>query len=489
MRLFSKIFLCFLFIILLVGTTLETSGLLARYYEERWQGVLHSIMPMEAEKTARLFEASGVQATRDYLDQLQAQKSVRFYFFDNHGNELLGRGAPELIVKMASNEEALSRTARQNLSSVNPRQGAALRLVDGPSGRKYVFAFQQSPTLILPLSDKVGQHPYIRLLVIGLLGAVLCFFLTRHITKPIVNLSAAAGGIAAGRLKTRVDSTVRRRHDEIGVLGRDFDRMAERIEALVTAQRDLLGDVSHELRSPLARLIVALTLLRTCPREEAAEYLNRIGVESDRLDKLIGQLLTLTRIDSGVDAVRETFDLTNLVHEVAADGDFEGRVHNRSVTIVSADACAMTGMPELLRSAIENVVRNAVRHTHPETAVEITLKRDEGWLDTNGDSLLRKYNLSKPRATLRVRDHGPGVAENRLPVIFLPFRRAIETANVGPSPGEANESGEVETSGAGLGLAIAERVVRMHEGTIRAVNASDGGLIVEIELPLTNRAT
>src|SRR5436309_639282 len=455
--LFFKIFLGFCVVVVLVGTSLEASSIMANYYETRWQNVLHSVMPMEAEKCARLYEASGKQAVQDYLDELQRQYSVRFYFFDEDGNPLLDRGAPELILKMASNKEGLNRTAKQNLSAVSPRQGIAMRLVEGPSGRKYNLAFQQSPPLIMPVSEAVGTHPYLRLLGIGLFGAVLCFLLTRNITKPIGRLRAAASSIAAGRLKTRVDPSVRRRYDEIGTLGRDFDRMAEQIEALVTAQRDLLGDVSHELRSPLARLIVALGLLRQASPEGTPEYLNRIAQEADRLDKLIGQLLTLTRIESGIESTqREKFDLTNLVQEVAADGDFEARAHGGEVKVIHADACAMSGVPEMLRSAIENVVRNAIRYTPAETAVELTLKQTD--------------DPKKPGALLRVRDHGSGVPERLLSDIFVPFHR-VEGGAAGNS------------QGAGLGLAIAERIVRMHNGSIRARNAPDGGLIVEMELP------
>src|SRR5213080_1271995 len=455
--LFFKIFLWFCVIVVLVGVSIETSSILANYYETRWQGVLHSIMPMEAEKCARMYETSGKQAVQDYLDGLQRQYSVRFYFFDDDGNPLLDRGAPELILKMAASKEGLNRIAQQNLSAVNPRQGIAMRLVPGPSGRKYNLAFQQSPTLIMPVSEAVGTHPYYRLLGIGLFGALLCFLLTRNITKPIVRLRSAASEIAAGRLKTRVAPSVRRRYDEIGALGRDFDLMAEQIEALVTAQRDLLGDVSHELRSPLARLIVALGLLHQCTPEEAPEYLTRIAQEADRLDKLIGQLLTLTRIESGVESTqRETFDLTNLVQEVAADGDFEARAHGREVKVVHADSCTTFGVPEILRSAIENVVRNAIRHTPPATSVDVTLEQ---------------ISTSEPKAVLQVRDYGPGVPERMLRDIFVPFHRV-------PNQDESN------THGAGLGLAIAERVVRLHEGHIQARNAANGGLIVEIELPV-----
>jgi len=457
--LFFKIFVWFCVIVVLVGLSIETSSILANYYEMGWQRVLHSVMPMEAEKSARMYETNGKQAVQDYLDELQRQKSVRFYFFDEDGNPLLDRGAPPLVLKLAANKEGLQRSAKNNLSLVEPRQGIALRQVEAPSGHKYTLAFQQSPTLIMPVSEAVGTHPYLRLLGIGLFGAALCFLLTRSITKPIVRLRSAAGGIAAGQLKTRVDPSVLRRHDEIGGLARDFQQMAEQIEALVTAQRDLLGDVSHELRSPLARLIVALGLLRQASPSDAPEYLNRISQEAERLDKMIGQLLTLTRIESGVEASqREKFDLTNLIQEVAADGDFEAQAQNREVKVVEADACDMFGVPEMLRSAIENVVRNAIRHTREHTAVELTLRKVDGG--------------AEPKALLKVHDRGPGVPDRMLRDIFLPFERVFD------------QNGSNSNHGSGLGLAIAERAVRMHDGRISARNAVDGGLIVEMELPV-----
>jgi two-component system sensor histidine kinase CpxA len=309
------------------------------------------------------------------------------------------------------------------------------------------------------------------LFVFTVAGAIFCVLVIRYLTKPLNQLGEAAAAIAEGRIDTRVDPSLKDRRDEIADLARNFDRMAERIEALITGQRRLLGDVSHELRSPLSRLIVALGLVklsvvkepgirhRSVPgaeendtvENEVAENLERIGLEARRLDALIGQLLALTRIDSGVDrGAPARFDLINLVQEVANDGDFEARARHRSVVIKQADACAISGFEELLRSALENVARNAIRHTPEGTAVEISVETNHS------------------RALLRVRDYGPGVPESILLEIFLPFRRI------------ANGDSE----GAGLGLAIAERAVQVHEGTIRAMNAPGGGLIVEIDLPV-----
>lgn len=447
--LFLKIFFCFLVIIVLVGTSLETSALLARFYEDRWQATLHSIMPMEAEKAAVMYETEGPEKLRAYLDELQSRKTVRFYFFDEDGNVLLDRPAPPAVLEVARNKEGMARTTAQGLSAVRVRLGIAVRQVIAPSGKKYSLGFQTSPSHLVPVSEALGKHPYLRLLAITLVAMALCFALTLHITRPLGKLRQAASDIADGRLKTRVKPAIGRRHDEIALLGDDFDRMAEQIERLVTAQRNLLGDVSHELRSPLARLIVALSLLKQAQSDEATEYQTRIGIEADRLDKLIGQLLTLTRIDSGVDStLRETFDLANLVQEVTADGDFEARAQNRGVRFLASQSCPMTGVAELIRSAVENVVRNAVRHTAEGTTVEVTIERKE------------------TLALLRVRDHGPGVPVELLDKIFLPFHR--------------NGDG----GGAGLGLAITDRVVKLHNGTIEAYNAREGGLMIDIHLPL-----
>ena len=291
------------------------------------------------------------------------------------------------------------------------------------------------------------------LILFSIVGIIFCYAISRYLTGPLARLGAAAAAIAEGRLDTRVDASLRRRRDEIADLARNFDRMAERIEALVTGQRRLLGDVSHELRSPLSRLVVALSLAKEGPADELAESLDRIGLEANRLDNLIGQLLTLTRIDSAVDrGAPVSFDLTALVQEVAADGDFEARARRASVVVKQADACTVSGYEELLRSAIENIVRNAIRHAPPETAVEIRLLRADS------------------RALVLVRDYGPGVPESMLAEIFLPFRRVAAG----------------HSDGAGLGLAIAERAVTVHHGSVRATNPPDAGLIVEITLPCSS---
>jgi two-component system sensor histidine kinase CpxA len=213
------------------------------------------------------------------------------------------------------------------------------------------------------------------MVAILLFGGPFCFLLARHIANPIVRLSEAAGRIADGWLDTCSGQSFRSRGDEIGRLGVSFDRMAERIESLVQGQQRLFGDISHELRSPLARLSVADGLLRQCPPEERAEYLDRIQLEVEHLDQLIGQLLTLARLDSGADSsCKERVELSSLIQEVAVDGNFEAQAKCCSVRVDSENLCTTTGAREQLRRAIENVVRNAIRYTQPSTDVEITIR-------------------------------------------------------------------------------------------------------------------
>jgi two-component system sensor histidine kinase CpxA len=287
--------------------------------------------------------------------------------------------------------------------------------------------------------------------VILSMGGLVCLVVARHLTRPIVNLSTAANALADGHLQTRLGTAAGHRRDELGTLARDFDRMATRIEALVAGQRRLLGDVSHELRSPLARLTVAFSLAKQSP--DAEEYWSRIKGEVGRLDRLIEQLLTLARIETGVEEKHERFDLTEIVQEVVSDGDFEARAHGRRVTLVECAAAPLTGMPALMRSAIENVVRNAIRHTAPASSVDVGLRVDDR------------------TARVSVRDHGAGVDDAMLSEMFKPFWRA---------PGVASSM-----DGAGLGLAITDRVVRMHHGRVWAENTGNGGLIVTIDVPIS----
>jgi two-component system sensor histidine kinase CpxA len=269
-----------------------------------------------------------------------------------------------------------------------------------------------------------------------------------------------------------------RRRDELADLGRDFDMMAERIEGLLGAQRRLLGDISHELGSPLARLGVALELAEQTADEPTQKYLDRIAREAARLDMLIGQLLTLTRLEgargSGIPGQSESVELARLVEEVCADADFEAQ-SGRRVQIIQSQPCRIEGNAELLRSAVENVVRNAMLHAPESTQIEVSLELvDESAGASSANDSTQNASSTKRSARIRVRDHGPGVPPDALSELFRPFYRVAEAR-------------DRQSGGVGLGLSITERAVSFHGGTVGAQNAADGGLIVEIRLPLGAR--
>jgi two-component system, OmpR family, sensor histidine kinase CpxA len=301
-------------------------------------------------------------------------------------------------------------------------------------------------------------------LIIGVItSGLVCYLLAWYLTKPIVRLRAATRQLAAGDLTARSGSPAGKRRDEVAGLVRDFDAMAERLEMLVKAQSRLLNDISHELRSPLARLNVALGLARQRAGVESTDMLDRIELEASRLNELIGRILTLARLEDGEQRVPQTpVPLGELVASVAEDAEFEAQERHCHVhTTIPAGDWGVRGNDSLLHSAVENVVRNAIRYTQERTSVDIELTSE------------RRSGVAE--AVLRVSDSGPGVPEDALGKLFQPFYRLDDAR------------GRL-TGGVGLGLAITERAVRFHGGKVSASNRAEGGLMVEIRLPLSGSA-
>ena len=254
-----------------------------------------------------------------------------------------------------------------------------------------------------------------------------------------------------------------RRRDEFGDLTRGFTSdMAARPQALVQAQQQRVNDILHDLKSPLARLSVALGLARQRTGLEAQEALDRIELEAEKLGQMLQQLLGVARVEAGIEPpAAQEIDLSGLVKDVAADANFEAIRANRTVKLVCCEPCTIHAAKDMLRSAIENVARNALMHTAEATAVEISVTGQR-----SGKASL---------AVVSVRDHGRGVPPSLLTQIFKPFFRV-------------ENSQDRKACGAGLGLAIAARAVRLHGGTITAANHPDGGLLVEIRLPVKGRS-
>jgi two-component system, OmpR family, sensor histidine kinase CpxA len=449
--LFLKIFVWFMVVMLTViaGTFVVSELMRPDRAGPPMRRPLEPVLAVQGQTAAELYERDGQSGLLAQLDRIQRDSNVRVFLFNEQLQELSGRRVPDGAQDLARG------VFQSNVPQFFPGGSAPLHAqpVHTLRGGEYVLVAEMPPRPPSP----GGFHPIFHVLGVALVGAAFCYWLARYLTSPVTKLRKATQELAAGNLRTRVVPALGNRRDELASLGADFDVMAEQIESLINSQRRLLGDISHELRSPLARLNVALELARQRSGAEATSALERIQREAENLNEMIGQLLALTRLESGAASVAKTqFDLAQLVREIADDADFEARSRNRSVTVNEVESCVITGNYELLRRAIENVVRNAIQYTSEGTAVEVELRR--------------QGNRSDESAVIIVRDHGAGVPDSALEKIFQPFYRV-------------DEARDREAGGVGLGLAIAERAVRLHGGNVKATNAADGGLIVIIEVP------
>jgi len=445
-RLFWKIFLWFWLAMLLV--TLGVAVGVASFMEERGQPLRQQLARQHMEtallRVSDALELSGLKTAQ----RLQRR---------------IGRRSPlQIRIVPAATAKPLSPPAAAT--------DTHSRLATAPDGRSYRVEAQLHPRgrhrrpppgpfgLFNP--RLLERAPGLFLLKIGLavlLSGLVCFWLAWYLTRPIGRLQEATRRLAAGDLSARVGPSLGRRRDEIADLGRGFDHMAQQLQALLSAQQRLLHDVSHELRSPLARLQVAVGLARRDSGENGesapAPALDRIERESGRLDELVGQLLTLSRLEAGARERRDDYpELGALLQEIAADADFEAGASDRRVELTATLSATVRADMELLRRALENVVRNAVKFTAPDTSVEISM----AWA-----------TAERSRVHISVCDRGPGVEDVFLPQLFEPFSR-----------------GETGSTGYGLRPAIARRAIEAHEGSISARNRSEGGLCIDIELPV-----
>jgi two-component system sensor histidine kinase CpxA len=445
---FLRIFLSFwvaqaLFFVLAILVTLAF-----RPRSSTWEALRTTVL----NDAVSAYEEGGDQKLRDYLENIEHSQHVRAYLFDEQGNEVSHRGAPDWAMRVAAG---------------------------GPRGPHDGFLFPAPQVLRDSRASSDGKHRYTIVLglppgprvfigprglpftglIIGVLSSgLVCYLLSWYLTKPIVQLRTAARQIAAGDLTARAGAPAITRRDEVAGLMRDFDAMAERLETLLKAQSRLLNDISHELRSPLARLNVALGLARQRAAVESTDMLDRIELEAARLNELIGRILTLARLEDGEQLVPQTpVPLDEIVESVSEDAEFEAQERHCHVhTSIAEGNWEVRGNASLLHSAVENVVRNAIRYTQEGSAVEIELKSE---------------TRAAREAVLRVSDSGPGVPSDSLDKLFQPFYRLDDARGR-------------QTGGVGLGLAITERAVRFHGGKVSAFNRPQGGLVIEIRLPM-----
>lgn len=405
---------------------------ISNYYGSRVsRRIFNQFDAMQRDQAIEAYETGGPAALRENLRKLHKYFPGEHFLCDGSGKDLLD----------GSDHSALLAEARAR-GNGPPKSGSHLIFALSSMDRRYWF-FAIAPPPLTP-----WNFLFYYILILGVVAA-LCWVLATNIGAPLRKLAHTVERFGRGDLSARANLT---RADEIGQMARSFDLMGDRIQTLLTAERRLLRDISHELRSPLARLSFAAELLRTADDREAAAA--RIRKEIARLTVLVSSLLEMTRAEGDPESRKfEPIDLAGLLEGIAYDCRVEAEA-KRCRLDLNATPLEIAGDQELLRRAIENVVRNAIRYAPEETAVQINAAAHDS------------------SAVVTVRDCGPGVPADSLARIFTPFYRV-------------DQSRDSATGGVGLGLAIASRAISLHQGHISAANAQPG-LLVSIELPLQN---
>jgi len=414
-----------------------------------WQNLVSTGFGIQSQNLVQAYERGGQPELARLMQRLRQSSYDQIFLLDPNGNDVTGQEVTPQARRVAKRVTADNKV---EFARVGDDTLLAERVVSiGDTRYVAVARFLEVPGL--------PGRPLLRGLAVAIaISGIVCFWLARYLSAPIVCLRNAAHELAGGNLAARAGRQLSNRHDEIAQLVQEFDRMAVQIESLMCAQKRLISDVSHEFRSPLTRMYLAAELIRKVNHPAVKTAIARIEQEIERLNGMISNLLTLSKIDACESlADNKMIDVADLLRTLVDDADFEAHDHNCRVILYGSEDCSTIGNPDLLRSAVENVIRNAIRYTAQQTEVEVRLK-----CETYG---------SASEATISVRDHGPGVPESSLEELFRPFFRL-------------DEARERSTGGVGLGLAIAQRAVRLHGGEIKAQNCTGRGLEVMISFPV-----
>jgi two-component system sensor histidine kinase CpxA len=445
--LFLKIFLWFWATVILTGIALVATFVLQPgRMSSRWHDSLTTEVNYSGTVAVEEAELHGTHAASLYMKQMGNRTHTHACLFDVGGNAVAGDDC-----EIFAGNVSLVRSTRKESVFVKNGLGRIAVPLRNSSGRGYIYA-AEVPTGAPATS---GTAIVARVCMVLLVSFCVCYLLARYLTGPILRLREASQLLAAGNLSIRASEDMERRSDELGFLVRDFNAMASRIEELISRQRQLIYDISHELRSPLARLNVALDLARERKGNDSA--FDHMEQDIERMSEMIGRMLTVAKLDtSSVQVEMTLINLGEVVSQIVRSAEFELRERENAMQLTMHGQCFVRGNAELLHSAIENVIRNAARYTTSDASVDIRLER----VETADESLV----------LLSVRDYGVGVPESEIPNIFRPFYRV-------------ENDRDRQSGGAGLGLAIADRVIGIHHGTIRAQNVSPHGLRVDICLP------
>jgi two-component system sensor histidine kinase CpxA len=466
--LFLKIFLWFWATVIATGIALIATWIILqpKNVPAQSQTTLAAAAWVSGTSAVDALERQGASAASAYIAQLSQKTHLKSCLFDTSGNVIAGSDCAHF-------SDIGTHATTSDVPAFNTKHHNFVRVavkVRGKSGREYVYAVEQAMEHRGP-PPGIGPSGFLlRWSVAFLVSGFICYLLTRYLTAPVLRLREASQHLAAGDLSTRAAAGMERRGDELGSLVRDFNAMAARIEELVSRQRQLIYDISHELRSPLARLNVALDLGRQRKGDDPA--FDHMEQDIECLNEMIGRLLTVAKLDTSAAPVpMMQVDLTELVAQIVRSAEFELQERNGTVRLSLQGQYFVQGNAELLHSAIENVIRNAIRYTGTGNSGPETSMPADSIPQNSIDVQLESTDAATVGfVRLLVRDYGQGVPESELVNIFQPFYRIADDRN--------RASG-----GTGLGLAIADRVVRIHGGMIKARNVTPHGLEVEMLLP------
>jgi signal transduction histidine kinase len=447
--LFARVFLNFwlastLMLLCLAVVTAVTN---ARPLSHRW--LMHTL-DLYSQTAISAYERGGVDSLREYLASIRSDSQMTAVLLKNDTNltEIPIPAAASDLLDRARGEE------KSEYSFKSPWLGV-VRQTRGTD--VFILVAQIEPVRMFG-NFVDPERSQFRLLLALLISVIVCGLLARSIARPIRSLQKTAMAIAEGDLSARASPALRGRSDELASLAHDFDRMADRVQMLLNQQQLLLRDISHELRSPLARLSVSAELVQRGDIVAAG----RMQSDIKALEKMIADLLTLARIDaSDKYSRREAVHLGRLIQQMVKDASFEGQTHRKTVVQTGVFDRYLNGDTGLLHSCIENVVRNALKHSPNGGVVEV--------------SVSDRANPAGEMIVISISDEGTGVPVEALDQIFDPFFRV-------PSP-ESHKQG-----GAGLGLSISKRIAALYGGTITANNQPGSGLEVKIQLPAAKKS-
>ena len=446
--LYWKIFLSFwLATILIIFTTAWVISHIAK--KSSLPAQEQQFMDSYANAAVATFESGEHAALLKWLNKIGISRHMTMYLLSSKGEIISTEPPPENVKKVAEN------LLKDQLSEGILKSGKLIvsHEILSTSGTFYRLAAVSEK----PLSHFVGI-PWaglaIRLIFAIFMSGLICYLLSLYLTQPLRSLGMAAKSIAKGKLNTRVGYLRGHRNDEIAQLSDEFDRMAEQLETLMSSKERLLQDISHELRSPLARLQIAIELGRNKTLNIAETEFMRMELECTRLNELISEVLDFARLDkSTTDLQLSKVNVPELLQEIINDANYECGIETPRVHTGIMESCHLLIDRRLIHRAVENVVRNALRYTPSTEPVIISLY----------------YDSTKEHVFIEISDKGPGVPEEQLERIFNPFYR-VDTSR------------EKKTGGYGLGLAIAFRAIELHQGKITAQNNVDGGLLVQLIL-------